>query len=109
MDMVNAFRGQRATSVPSNISQTLTPKVRSWLVEGPIAGVRFALVIRRGSLARGQAGQSSVAELCRAFGISRTLGYRYPHGFWEHGDAVVSFAGVSPPRFITPGDFVART
>ncbi len=33
----------------SNISLQLTPWVLLWFVGGPFAGVRFALVIRRGN------------------------------------------------------------
>ncbi len=32
-----------------NILLQLTPKVRLWFVGRPVAGVRFALVIRRGN------------------------------------------------------------
>jgi hypothetical protein len=35
-----------------NISLKLTPEVLFWLVGGPVAGVRFPLVIRRGRLGR---------------------------------------------------------
>jgi putative transposase len=30
---------------------------------------------------------TSVTELCRAFGISRALGYKYIRRYWEEGEA----------------------
>jgi DNA invertase Pin-like site-specific DNA recombinase len=45
-----------------------------------------------------QAGQSSFAELCRAFGISRTLGYRYLNRYWESGLEGLQWRSSSPGR-----------
>jgi transposase InsO family protein len=44
-----------------------------------------------------QAGES-VAELCRAFGISRTLGYRYIHRYLENGTEGLKELSSSPGR-----------
>ncbi len=50
---VRQEEGARSTPLgdeaPRNISLQLTPKVRLWIVGRLFAGVRFALVIRRGN------------------------------------------------------------
>jgi len=46
------LHGESPIRMWQNISLKLTPKVRLWFVGGPVRGVRFALVIRRGSLTR---------------------------------------------------------
>ncbi len=50
-----------------------------------------------------QADQSSFTGLCRSFGISRTLGYRYLHRFWDQG-----LEGLRP-RSSSPGFVWNRT
>jgi transposase InsO family protein len=44
------------------------------------------------------AGDSTFVELCRAFGISRTLGYRYLHRYWDGGPDALQTRSSSPGR-----------
>ena len=47
--LTSSHRGRRIVTGEHNISLQLTPKVRLWFVGRPSAGVRFALMIRRGN------------------------------------------------------------
>ena len=40
---------------------------------------------------------TNLTELCEAFGISRTLGYRYIRGCWEEGKRMAARALTSAP------------
>src|SRR5208337_2748610 len=41
---------------------------------------------------------TSVTELCQAFGISRTLGYKYIRRYWEEGEAGLTERSRAPRR-----------